>query len=286
MSEQKVIDPSVYLFTRDYFLSGEEFCLIKDPKFGYLKTHPQPEGDLERYYDSDAYISHTDSARSVFERLYQFAKRLNISYKFSRISKPNKGIRLLDFGCGTGDFLAYSKLKGMDVFGIEPNSKARAIAKSKLGFERLKRKSLKDFEEGFDVISLWHVLEHIPDLENFIPELISKLNPEGELLIAVPNFKSYDAKVYGKFWAAYDVPRHLWHFSSESMEKLFGEHNMHIVKIYPLWFDSFYISLLSEKYRGKKMGAVRAFFVAVISNFVGIFTGNHSSLIYKIKKGK
>lgn len=283
MSDTKVIDPNTYLCTRDYFLTGEEFCLLEDSEFGYLKTHPVPEGDLNRYYDSAAYISHSDSAQSRFEKLYQFVKRMNISYKFSKITHSAKGLRLLDFGCGTGDFLAYAKLKGMDVYGIEPNSKARIIAKKKIGFERLKRKKLEEFEEGFDVITLWHVLEHIPDLENFLPKLISKLKPGGELLIAVPNFKSYDAKVYGKFWAAYDVPRHLWHFSPESLVKLFDRYDMSVVKTYPLWFDSFYVSLLSEKFRGKKFGWIRAFFVAIFSNIVGIFSKNYSSLIYRVK---
>lgn len=286
MPADKDISAPAFLCMKDYFLTGEEFCLTEDARFGYLKTQPQPEGDMARYYSSDEYISHTDSRNSLFDRLYQLVKTVNISYKYFKISKREKGRRLLDYGCGTGDFLAFAKLRGLDVYGIEPNSNARALAKKKIGLERLKGKQLSDFKHGFDIITLWHVLEHIKNLDEFIPQLLSKLNRGGELLIAVPNYTSYDAKFYGEFWAAYDVPRHLWHFSPQSMKKLFQFHGMEIVKTYPLWFDSFYVSLLSEKYKGNKLGWIRAYFVALFSNIVGIRSGNYSSVIYKIKKRK
>ncbi len=286
MTDNKQIRQSANLKLRDYFLSMEEFELIKNEIYGFLETHPRPLDDLEKYYDSKDYISHTDAKNSLFERVYQFIKNYNIRYKFRKLKASKKNASLLDFGCGSGDFLAYAQQKEMDVFGIEPNQTALSITQKKIGENRASNKNLSEVKSKFDYITLWHVLEHIPDLMAFIEELKSKLKDDGRLFIAVPNFLSFDAKFYQNYWAAYDVPRHLWHFSPESIERLFNSFGMKIEKTYPLWFDSYYVSMLSEKYKKSSFGFLRAFLIASVSNLLGIFNGNYSSVIYQISKIK
>lgn len=268
---------------KDHFLTQKEFYLNKNSEFGYLETHPIPE-NLSEFYKSENYISHTDSRKSLFEKVYQKLKLYNIRYKFSKLDHKENGKKLLDIGCGTGDFLQFAQKKGLKVFGIEPNQKAIEIAKNKIGREGEFFDELSDTDETFDSITLWHVLEHIPDLNQTLNEIKSKLKPEGELIIAVPNYKSFDAKFYQSFWAAYDVPRHLWHFSPEDFNRLMNHHGMKIVNKYPLLLDSFYVSLLSEKYKGNRWGIFRAMLIGTISNFLGFWNGNYSSIIYKIKK--
>lgn len=269
---------------KDYFLTQENFLLKRNPEFGFLETYPQPLENLDIYYESEDYISHSDSNESFSDKIYQFVKKLNIRHKFSMLQKPVKGTKLLDYGCGAGDFLAFAKDKNLIVFGIEPNPKALKIAQQKVGENSVRNSELKNIADKFDIITLWHVLEHIPNLFHVIGELKSHLNPEGKIYIAVPNYKSYDAKFYKKYWAAYDVPRHLWHFSPESLEKLFNSFGMKIEKRHALWFDSFYVSMLSEKYKKNSIGFLRAIFVACFSNLSGIFNGNYSSVVYQITK--
>lgn len=268
---------------KDHFLTQKEFYLNKNTEFGYLETHPIPI-NLSEFYKSDNYISHTDSSKSMFEKVYQKLKLYNIRYKFSKLDHKQNGKTLLDIGCGTGDFLQFAQKKGLKVFGMEPNQKAIEIAKNKIGREGEFFDELSDTDETFDSITLWHVLEHIPDLNRTLIEIKSKLKSEGELIIAVPNYKSFDAKFYQSFWAAYDVPRHLWHFSPEDFDRLMNHHGMKIVNKYPLILDSYYVSLLSEKYKGNRWGIFRALLIGTISNFLGVWNGNYSSIIYKIKK--
>lgn len=270
---------------KDYFLTKEVFSLKKNQEFGFLETHPRPD-DLSRYYDTDAYLSHSDSAKGIFAKLYQFIKVINIRMKYSMLGNPQAESKLLDYGCGVGDFLLYAKNQGLNTYGFEPNSNARKIASRKVGETTILKNELRDISQKFDYITLWHVLEHIPDLLEFVEQLKHHLNPGGEILIAVPNHRSLDAKLYKEHWAAYDVPRHLWHFSPESIQKLFQGFGMKIEKTYPLWFDSFYVSLLSEKYKKNRFGFIRAFLVAFISNLFGIFNGNFSSVVYKIRKNE
>ncbi len=284
MIEKEDVLKRPLLHLRDYFLTNEEFALYKNEEFGFLETHPQPLENLAKYYESPHYISHSDSKKNGFEKVYQLVKNYNITYKFNQLKKPKSGDKILDYGCGAGDFLVYAKKKNLTVFGIEPNPTALEITRKKIGYESASDVKISEMNEQFDFITLWHVLEHILDLENFIPQLKSKLKESGILYIAVPNFESYDAKFYQKYWAAYDVPRHLWHFSPESIEKLFNSFGMKIEKRQALWFDSYYVSMLSEKYKKNRVGIFRALLIASISNIKAIFTGNYSSVIYQITK--
>ena len=277
------LEDKSFITVKDFSVSGESFSLLLNEEYQILKTHPQPTLDkLGSYYEFEDYISHTDGKRTLFEKMYHFIKRKAIRDKVKLINsyQPVKG-RILDIGAGTGDFLLECKNQNWDILGIEPNDKAKGIAVGKgIKFgdtiEKLESNS-------FDVITMWHVLEHVPDVEYQVAELKRLLKPSGTIIIAVPNFKSYDANHYKEFWAAYDVPRHLWHFSKTAIEKLFDKQNMNLEDIKPMWFDSFYVSLLSEKYKSGKMNFISGFFIGLISNVSGFFKKEFSSHIYVLK---
>ena len=270
-----------FLKTKDFAVSGEEFELMLDLELNMLRTYPEPE-NLDSYYNSETYISHTDSADNLVDKLYQYIKKYNLKRKVSLINKyTDTNKTLLDIGAGTGSFLESAKQNGWNVYGIEPGKKARDLAKKK----GLKLKESLDLMEKrrFQVITLWHVLEHLPDLESQIKKITSLLEKDGTLIIAVPNFQSYDARYYKEYWAAYDVPRHLSHFSQLSIKKLFSKNGMKLEKISPMIFDSFYVSLLSEKFKYGKSNILRAFLIGLKSNIRAWKTKEYSSLLYILK---
>lgn len=272
-----------YLLVKDYSVSKETFSLLYNKEYDLLKTHPTPSLDvLGKYYESEDYISHTDSKRTLFEKLYHFVKVRAIKSKVALITKENssKG-NLLDIGTGTGDFLIEAKNQGWTTLGFEPNTSAKTLAENKGVVFTDDIFVLPN--ASFDVITMWHVLEHVPNLEEYIANLKRLLKPGGTIIIAVPNYKSFDAQYYGRFWAAYDVPRHLWHFSKTSIKRLFSDHDLKLFHVKPMWFDSFYVSMLSEKYKTGKMSLIKGGFVGLRSNVSGIFKKEFSSHIYIIK---
>ena len=279
-------DDIIYLTVKDHSVSGETFQLLRDENLDMLETHPQPVlENLGRYYESDDYISHTDGKRSFFEKIYHAVKQKALKDKISLVQrfKQSKG-ELLDIGAGTGDFLVVAKNHHWDIAGIEPSEKGRGIAESKgIPFIR----TLQDVpSQSKDVITMWHVLEHVPDVRAQISELKRVLKNDGVIFIAVPNFNSHDAKYYGDYWAAYDVPRHLWHFSKTAIKKLFAEQDMELVNILPMKFDSFYVSLLSEKYKTGKMKFFSGFWRGLVSNTKAAKNMEYSSHIYVLKNAK
>lgn len=273
-----------YLHTKDYFYTNEEFTLVYDSDYHMLVTTPQP-AKIETYYPNNTYISHSDNATSVIDRIYLLVKKFSLHHKTKLLSAlhPNKG-SILDIGAGTGDFLVAAKKSNWHVTGIEPNQTARHLARRKHIPIYSKLDELQ--ERTFDVITLWHVLEHIPDLQEQITIISNLLKSNGTLIIAVPNFKSYDAAYYKQHWAAYDVPRHLWHFSKLSIQKLFDKHNFQLITTKPMWFDSFYVSLLSEKYKRGRNNFASGFLRGLASNISGLRTKEYSSHIYILKKTK
>lgn len=281
MNKQNTLD--FFIECKDHTVSGEKFQLLYDKEYDMLVTSPKPdENELGKYYESEDYISHTDAKRSLFEKLYHLVKTYSLNKKVKLISKLNQQSgKLLDIGAGTGDFLNIAKNEGWKIEGVEPNHQAKALAKQK-GVD-LKSETANLNSKSFDVITMWHVLEHIPDLQLQIKELKRLLKPNGFVIIAVPNFKSYDAKQYNSFWAAYDVPRHLWHFSKTSIQKIFEEENLKLEKVLPMKFDSFYVSLLSEKYKSGKMNFFNAFWIGLHSNLKAKRSGEYSSHIYVLK---
>ena len=279
-------DKAIYLKLKDHSVSGEDFELIYNESFEMLETCPQPSLEkLPEYYKSEDYISHTDARRNLFEKAYQFVKRISLKRKLKLINTFSKEQKtLLDVGCGTGDFLKIAQENNWIVTGIEPNPDARAIANQKTNASVFETEQLLEFQQNsFDVITLWHVLEHLPKLENHIAIFKRLLKPNGRLIIAVPNFKSYDAQYYNYYWAAYDVPRHLWHFSKSSISKLMAQQSLSVENTLPMKFDAFYVCLLSEKYKTGSMKLFKAFWKGWQSNLKARSTGEYSSLIYIIK---
>jgi len=278
-----ILSKKHFLTVKDYSVSQEIFELYHDETLDMLITHPQPSLDnLGKYYESVDYISHTDSKRSLFEKAYHFVKGIALKNKLQLINaeQSSKG-QLLDIGAGTGDFLLVAQNNGWKTIGIEPSEKAKKIAEGK-GISFVTDTTALA-SQSFDCITMWHVLEHVPDLDFQIKELKRLLKPTGTLIVAVPNFKSYDAKYYQNFWAAYDVPIHFWHFSKQAIQMLFQKENMSLLKILPMKFDSFYVSLLSEKYKTGKMNFIKAFFIGLRSNWKGSQKKEYSSHIYVLK---
>ncbi len=269
----------------DHSVSQKEFVLEYDSLFDWYKTTPVPE-NISQYYESDNYISHTDRKKTIIDKAYHFVKKRALKRKEKLISNlievSNKSI--LDFGAGTGAFLEILNKRGWHSIGVEPNEKARGLARDKNAICMASSEEIQN--HSFDVITLWHVLEHVPNLKKQFKEFSRLLNTNGFLILAVPNYKSFDAKYYKSFWAAYDVPRHLWHFSETSIQKLAESNGFKLIKSKPMWFDSFYVSLLSEKYKKGKINYINAFAVGLLSNIKAILNNQFSSKIYilKIKK--
>ena len=277
---------NIYLTVKDHSVSSEMFQLIRNETYGFLETRPQPKEDkLSEYYKSDDYISHTDARRNGFERVYHLVRNISLKRKLRLINTlTSEEKTLLDVGCGTGDFLKIAQENNWKVSGTEPNEKARQIANAKTNNAVFKIEQLLQFEkQSFDIITLWHVLEHLPNLEDQLSVLKSLLKENGTLIIAVPNYKSFDANYYKTFWAGFDVPRHLWHFDQESLQNLLASKNMKITKTHPMNFDAFYVSLLSEKHKSGFMNPLKAFWIGLRSNLKAKRTGEYSSLIYIIK---
>lgn len=276
-----------YIEVKDHSVSGEKFNLIYNQYEDILETSPQPKEDkLSEYYQSEDYISHTDTRRNLLEQVYHIVRRHALKKKLNLINSfASSEKKLLDVGCGTGDFLKAAKDNNWSVLGIEPNPEARKIANTKTNNSVYDITQLLELEaNSFDVITLWHVLEHLPKLEQHLQIFNRLLKPNGHLVIAVPNYKSYDAEYYKSFWAAYDVPRHLWHFSQKGIKQLVEGFGFISQKTLPMVFDAFYVSLLSEKYKKRIMNPFMAFWVGLWSNLKAKQSGEYSSLIYTFKK--
>ncbi|PQJ76774.1 class I SAM-dependent methyltransferase [Polaribacter glomeratus] len=271
-----------FLNCKDYTVSGEVYKVMLNKEYDMLVTTPVPK-NLATYYKSENYISHTDSKKSLLDKVYQIVKKTTLKRKLKLIdSFKTSSKNILDVGAGTGDFLKVCKNNSWNVFGVEPSLDARTIADKKGITLQENLSEVKNIQ--FDVITLWHVLEHVEDLSSYIITLNKLLSKDGKLVIAVPNFKSEDAKYYQEFWAAFDVPRHLWHFSQTSISKLFASENMVVEKTIPMKFDAYYVSLLSEKYKSGKMNPIISFYRGFVSNLKANRTKEYSSLIYVLRK--
>lgn len=273
----------------DYTVSREQFVILECEECSLRFTQDIPDaGSIGPYYSSDAYISHSDTNKGLINRLYHLVRRHTLSTKRRLISGAarRKEGRLLDIGAGTGAFAAHMKENGWETTGLEPDEAARGRA---LSLHGLKLRPIEDLyslpAEHFDVITLWHVLEHVHDLHRYLDQLKSLLTRQGCIFIAVPNYTSYDAGFYKEHWAAYDVPRHLYHFSPQSMLQLIEAHGMQLLGFRPMWYDSFYISMVSEQYRTGKGSIIRASWVGLLSNVKAFIDKSKcSSLIYVIGK--
>ncbi|MFN5372325.1 MAG: class I SAM-dependent methyltransferase [Bacteroidia bacterium] len=276
---------SAHLSAVDYTVSNELFAIKRCNTCDFLFTSPRPNLDaLPRYYHSEAYISHSDTSKGLVSKLYKIARRFTLNRKYGMVASYCKRNKLLDIGCGTGAFLNHAKSKGLDVLGVEPDDGARAFAIEKYGLSVYDESMLNNLEpSSFGAITLWHVLEHVPNLDERLAQLKRLLHPNGRIFVAVPNPNSFDAKHYRAHWAAYDVPRHLWHFTPQSMHKLLEKNNLHLHGVLPMKLDAFYISLLSEKYKHGRTRYLFAFWNGLKSNLKAGKQG-WSSQIYVIGK--
>lgn len=281
-----------YIQTLDYSASKEEFDLVQcnDCSFVFTQDFPD-ENDIKRYYDFPEYISHSDSKKGFINFLYHLVRKKTLNDKVKlveRVSSHKKGDALLDIGAGNGYFLNAANRKHWLSTGIEKNEGARRFAKENFGLNLQTEDYLFMMpDKKKDVITLWHVMEHLQALNETLDKINKILKDDGTLIVALPNIDSTDALYYKKYWAAYDVPRHLWHFNHNSFSVLVEKHGLEIVEIKPMYFDVFYISMLSEKYKKTffpfLVGSLRAFsfFMRNLLNKQHI---KSSSLIYVLKK--
>lgn len=272
----------------DYSVSKQTFIVCKCMQCELLFTNPRPtEDEIGPYYDFPDYFSHEDKARNLTQWIYNQVRKYSLSQKIKLIESYSETGRILDYGCGTGQLLFEAKINQWRVAGIEPNEKARSQANSKLGNKVVANLNDLKKDQYFDVITLFHVLEHIHDLRKTVKTLLKHLKDDGKLIIAVPNHESADAKRYGDFWAGWDVPRHLYHFNRKAMESFRNEFGLHLIDIKPLVFDAYYVSLLSEKYQTKD-GLVKTYAKALINGFqsnqAAEEPGQYSSNIYIFSK--
>ncbi len=274
------------LSTKDFFLSQETFNMQKCQACGFLITNPRPVKEhISSYYHSEDYISHSNKSKGLFAGLYQIARKLNLASKYSIITRHAQKGQLLDIGSGTGHFLDFLQKKQWKVQGIEPDEEAAQFARENFKLKIASEENISKLSShSFDVITMWHVLEHVHDLNQRMMDLQRLIKSKGLLVLALPNPDSYDSKYYVKYWAAYDLPRHLYHFRKSDVESLAKKYNFKIEKIYPMRLDAFYVSLLSEKYIGKNWGALRAIYIALLSNLKNSKQNpNTSSLIYILR---
>ncbi len=270
---------------KDYTVSGGQFEIweCKNCTQRFTQNIPGKE-EIGKYYQSENYISHSDTSKGFINNLYHKVRKLTLVQKRKLIENTTrkKTGNILDLGCGTGAFLDTMKNANWNTTGLEPDKTAREKALKLYGLHLDDSEKFYELPtQTFDVITMWHVLEHVHDLHKYIEQLKKLLKPGGKLFIAVPNYTSYDAKVYKEFWAAYDVPRHLYHFSPASMETLLKAHGMKIENMKPMWYDSVYVSMLSEQYKTGKSNSLKALIIGCISNLKTLLDKKKcSSVIY------
>ncbi len=272
--------------SNDYTVSQNPFNIVGCMQCSFRFTNPRPTNDnLPEFYKSINYISHSNTKKGFFSQAYHLVRRYTLNQKL-KLLKSNVAVgNLLDYGCGTGMFLKETNSKGWNSFGVEPDEGARELSNSnkKLAFENKQELNAFDPLITFNAITLWHVLEHVTDLQETIEFFKQKLNPNGVLIIAVPNYNSYDAKHYKAHWAAYDLPRHLYHFEAKTISQLLAKYGFALNETYPMKFDSFYVSMLSEKYLSGRINYLKAFLVGLLSNLKAKKATDYSSVIYVFK---
>ena len=283
----KNTDLQKFYHCEDYTVSHETFHVKQCAQCSLAITTPRPETEhLAKYYQSDEYISHSGKSSGGVGFVYKLARSFSLTWKRARITNFRTSGSILDFGCGTGEFLNTMRLSNWNITGIEPSPEARLKAEI-LNSIKIYASLDELTDQKFDIITAWHVIEHVPDLLQTIQKLKSHLNKGGIIFIAVPNYQSPDAQQYREQWAGFDVPRHLWHFSKTSMNSLLMSVGLKLVDTIPMKLDAYYVSMLSEKYKNKnKMDLsclIKGFISGLRSNFLARKKINYSSLIYLAK---
>lgn len=276
-------EQKVFLKVKDHMITKEVFNIVECQNCGFHFTSPIPDKDrIGSYYKSEEYISHSSSKKGLINSLYNRVRKKTLKDKVRWVRNTVHGNRLLDIGSGTGHFLRAAKEGGFEGYGIEPDEDARAYAHKENHVRSCEQGELYNLEKrSVDVITMWHVLEHVYDLKKDVAQMKEVLSPGGKLFVAVPNMNSYDARYYKEYWAAYDVPRHLYHFQKQDISKFFMSNGFELEKVIPMKFDSYYVSMLSEKY--KKRFSLFGVFIGFLSNVKGKKHG-YSSQVYVLRK--
>lgn len=274
--------------SKDFCVSQEDFTISKCQNCGFAYTVDAPnQKEIGKYYEHDDYISHTDTKQGLFFSIYHRVRDYMLSQKQAYLSKNGVSNDVLDIGSGTGYFVNQLKQNDWNVVGVEPDKGARQQAKKNFDIDlETNIDDIVNRQQQFQAISMWHVLEHVHDLTHYFTSFRALLKPKGKLVIAVPNYTSYDAKVYKKYWAAYDLPKHLWHFSPESLKQLAQQYQFTFKTAYDMPFDPFYIALLSAGHqKAGVFGKLKALFVGFISFIKGkMNTEKASSVVYVFEK--
>jgi 2-polyprenyl-3-methyl-5-hydroxy-6-metoxy-1,4-benzoquinol methylase len=276
--------------SQDFSLTQNSFSILHCNHCSFRFTTPVPNQDeIGRYYKFNNYISHTDTKEGWMNQLYHFVRTKTLADKTKWVQSLFTGHKghILDIGAGTGAFAHAMQQKAWKVTGLEPDAITREKAFEIYQLHLQSTDTIFDLPENeFEVITMWHVLEHVHALKPYLNQCFKSLKHNGRLIIAVPNYTSFDARYYQKYWAAYDLPRHLYHFSPKSMSILLNEMGFDNVTMRPMWYDSFYVSLLSEKYKQSgKFGMLVAGAIGVLSNLFALMDASKgSSIIYEFKK--
>lgn len=276
----------INLWLKDEFLSKEDFHICECLNCGLLYTMPRPSKDkIGEYYKSEEYYSHQENKKGFIPKVYEAVKKINLKHKYKLASNGLKVGKVLDVGCGVGDFLHTAEMHGWECTGVEPSEDAKVIAQKRMNGKIISSEDLENIPEGFfDLITMWHVLEHVDDLRWQVEQLRRLVKPKGRVVIALPNYKSYDGQYYKELWAAYDVPRHLNHFNKTTLTKIFKACGMELVKMDKLRWDAYYISYMSEQYKLHSLPLARGVYRGWISNCKAKRSGEWSSLVYIFEK--
>ena len=276
----------IILWLRDEFLTKEDFHICECLNCGLLYTMPRPSKEkIGFYYKSEEYYSHQENTRGFIPKVYERVKKVNLKHKYQLATNGLRTGKLLDIGCGVGDFLHTAEIHGWDCTGVEPSEDAKIIARKRMNGNILSGLELENLPDGcFDLITMWHVLEHVDDLKWQVDQLQRLIKTNGRIIIALPNYKSYDGQYYKELWAAYDVPRHLNHFNRQVLVKIFITNDLELIKMDKLRWDAFYISYLSEQYKLHSFPLARGVFRGLISNCKARRSGEWSSLVYVFEK--
>ena len=263
-------DIGSYTTITDHYYSKENFDIAACKGCGlrFTQNRPAPE-EIGRYYDSENYASHDSGKKaSVFLKVYQMARDYMLGLKFNLVRqfKP-EWKQVLDYGTGEGFFTEYLLKKGKDASGIEPSAVARENFKSRTGKTLFEDIDALPADKTFQVITLWHVLEHIHTLRETMEKLTERLEQKGIIVIAIPNQKAKDLEAFGPHWAAWDVPRHLYHWDTDSLSAFMKSLGLVRIHTGQLPLDPFYIGMISARYAGK--GAVSGILTGLKSYFHG-----------------
>ena len=276
----------INLWLKDEFLSKEDFHICECLSCGLLYTMPRPAKDkIGNYYKSEDYYSHKENKKGFIPKIYESVKKVNLRHKYKLATEGMEAGRMIDIGCGVGDFIHTAEEKCWQCTGVEPSDDAKSIAKTRVKADIIKSEELGNLPDAsFDIITMWHVLEHVDELKWQMAQLQRLVKPNGRIVIAVPNYKSYDGQFYKEHWAAYDVPRHLNHFNKQTLTKIFKANGLELKKTDKLIWDAYYISYMSEKYKHHKFPLMKGAYKGLVSNIKARRSGEWSSMVYVFEK--